>query len=76
MVLQSAVAIVLKKYRLKSNLTQEELAHRCNIDRTYISMLERQKRRPTLNVIFSICSNLGIKTSEFIKEIEKIMEEQ
>jgi len=51
------------------------LAHRCEIDRTYISLLEREKRKPTLNVLFKICENLKIKPSDFISEVEKTIEE-
>ena len=75
MELEKAIAIVLKRNRLNSKLSQEELAHRCEIDRTYISLLEREKRKPTLNVLFKICENLKIKPSDFISEIEKTMEE-
>lgn len=71
--LEYALAIVLKKNRIKSGYSQEELAHRCNVDRTYISLLERQKRKPTLNVIFKICETLNISPSNFVEEIEIIM---
>ncbi len=74
MLLEEALAIVLKKYRLANKLSQDELAYRCELDRTYISLIERKKRKPTLNVIFKICSNLNIKPSLFIEEVEKLME--
>jgi transcriptional regulator with XRE-family HTH domain len=67
--------MVLKKYRLKSKLTQEELAFRCELDRTYISLIERKKRRPTLNVIFIICRNLNIKPSLLVEEVEALMKQ-
>ncbi|MHC6180326.1 helix-turn-helix domain-containing protein [Clostridium sp. JNZ X4-2] len=74
MTLESALAITLKNRRIKCGLSQEDLAHKCNIDRTYISMIERQKRNPTLNIIFRICKSLDIKASDFILNIEKTME--
>lgn len=70
MTLEKALAIILKNNRLKCGLSQEELAYRCELDRTYISLLEREKRKPTLNVIFKICENLNIKTSTFVREVE------
>ena len=76
MLLEKAIAIVLKNNRLKCGLSQEELAYRCELDRTYISLLEREKRKPTLNVIFNICNSLNIKPTAFIQEIEKLMEEK
>lgn len=74
MELETALAVVLRKKRTECGLSQEELAHLCDVDRTYISLLERQKRKPTLNVIFKICDTLKIQPSEFIKEIEKILQ--
>lgn len=73
MELEHALAIILRKNRIKSGYSQEELAHRCNIDRTYISLLERHKRKPTLNVIFKISEALNIRPSDFIKEVEMLM---
>lgn len=71
--LKTALAIVLRNKRIECGLTQEELAHQCNVDRTYISMLERKKRKPTLNVIFKLCETLKILPSDFLKEIEELM---
>lgn len=75
MLLEQAIAILLKNNRIKCGLSQEELAFRCDLDRTYISLLERGKRKPTLSVIFKICNNLNIKPTAFISEIEKLVEE-
>lgn len=73
MTLEEAVAITLKSKRKSAGFSQEELAHRCNIDRTYISLIERKKRKPTLNVVFSICEQLNISVSSFIGEIEMLI---
>ncbi|MCI1968952.1 helix-turn-helix domain-containing protein [Clostridium luticellarii] len=75
MTLENALAVTLKNRRIKCGLSQEDLARKCNIDRTYISMIECQKRNPTLNIIFKICKSLDIKTSDFILNIEKAMED-
>ncbi len=74
MKLEKALAQVLKENRLKHKLSQEELAHRCKIDRTYISMIERQKRKPTLHILFRICEALNTSPSEFLREVESLME--
>ncbi|MBE6161922.1 helix-turn-helix transcriptional regulator [Clostridium cochlearium] len=71
--LSEALAIVLKKNRINYGLSQEELAYKCNLDRTYISLLERGKRNPTINVIFSISKNLELEASEFIKQVEYLI---
>lgn len=38
----------LRRYRREAGLTQEELAYRANLDRTYLSDIERGIRNPTL----------------------------
>ena len=71
--LSNALSLILKYNRHKVGLSQEELAYKCNLDRTYISLLERGKRNPTLNVLFSISYSLNLTTSELMKQIEDIM---
>lgn len=73
MKIEEALAITLKNHRMKLNLSQEELAHRCDLDRTFISLLERGKRRPTLTTVFILSKNLDIKPSIFVKEIEDLL---
>lgn len=75
MPLQKALAIKLREYRKKNGLSQEELALRCDIDRTYISLIERQKRNPTLHIIFIICNVIDVAPSKFISEVEQLMKE-
>lgn len=72
--LESAISIILKELRIESNLSQEKLAHQCGIDRTYISLLERGKRKPTIHVLFKICDHLDILPSEFLKKVEQLMD--
>lgn len=62
---------VLKKLRLIKKLSQEELAARSSLDRTYISMLERNIKQPTITTIFLLSEALEIKPSEFVKELEE-----
>ncbi|MBP7509518.1 MAG: helix-turn-helix transcriptional regulator, partial [Prolixibacteraceae bacterium] len=42
----------------------------CDLDRTYISLLERGLRQPTLTTIFKISSALKIRPSKLIEIIE------
>ncbi|WP_076286092.1 helix-turn-helix domain-containing protein [Paenibacillus odorifer] len=72
---EKAFGITLKKYRGMVCLTQEALAYQCNLDRTYISLLERGLRRPTLNTIIVISESLNIKPSEIVQEVEQLLNE-
>ncbi|MTW88376.1 helix-turn-helix domain-containing protein [Virgibacillus dakarensis] len=69
-----AHGIILRKYRNEANLSQEQLALKCNLDRTYIGMLERGQRQPTISTLFSIAENLNIAASAFIKEVEELLD--
>ncbi len=62
---------VLRNLREEKKISQEQLAHLSELDRTYISLLERGKRRPTINTLFALSKTLELKPSEFLAEIEK-----
>jgi transcriptional regulator with XRE-family HTH domain len=62
---------ILQEKRQEKGLSQEQLAQICSLDRTYISLLERGLRQPTLNTLFSISKGLNINPSVFIKLIEE-----
>lgn len=68
--LEEAFGQVLKELRKEKGLSQEELAHESGLDRTFISLLERGKRQPSLGTIISIANVLELTASEFIKNIE------
>jgi transcriptional regulator with XRE-family HTH domain len=61
---------VLKEIRTEKGLSQEKLAESSNLDRTYISLLERGLRQPTITTIFKLSQVLKISPSDFIKLIE------
>jgi len=54
---------------MNAGLTQEELAYACDLDRTYVSLLERGKRQPTLTTIYSVSDALGVKPWLLLKEM-------
>jgi transcriptional regulator with XRE-family HTH domain len=64
------VGTVLKRLRNTKGISQEELAYLSNLDRTYISMLERNTKQPTITTIFGLATALEMKPSELVKEIE------
>lgn len=55
--------IVLREIRIENKLSQEKLAEYCDLDRTYISLLERGHRQPSLTTLFKISKALDIKPS-------------
>ncbi|MEI6222997.1 MAG: helix-turn-helix transcriptional regulator [bacterium] len=67
--LTEAVAIALTTARKNANISQEELAHRSGLDRTYISGIERGVRNITLNSLERVVNGLKIEMSVFLLEI-------
>jgi len=68
-----AFGIVLKKHRKHQKLSQEKLSESANLDRTYISLLERGQRQPSLKTILSIAGVLGVTASDLVREIETLI---
>lgn len=64
------IGTVLKRVRKSLKISQEELAHRSSLDRTYISMLERNIKQPTITTIFLLAQALGMKPSTFVQLLE------
>jgi transcriptional regulator with XRE-family HTH domain len=61
----------LRKARVAAGLTQEELADRSALHRTYVSMLEREIKSPSLAALFLLCKALGIAPSDFVARLER-----
>jgi transcriptional regulator with XRE-family HTH domain len=62
---------VLRELRLNRGLSQEKLAFESGLDRTFISMLERGVRQPTLASIVALSNALGMRPSTLIQKFEK-----
>jgi len=59
----------VKEERLRLGLSQEELASRAGVHRTYIGMIERAEKNITLENIEKIAKALNSKISEIFKGI-------
>ena len=67
-----AFAIVLKQHRTAKGLSQETLAEKANLHPTYIGLLERSLRNPSLNVAQALADALGVRLSRLVLEAEAI----
>ena len=61
----------LRKCRLKAGLTQEHLAFEAGISRNYVSLLERNEKSPTLDVLIRLCKAMGVPAARIVAKVEK-----
>lgn len=69
---QLAVAFgqVLRDRRLAAGLSQEKLALEAGLDRTFVSLLERGGRQPTLSTLWRLAEALRIRPSDLVTAVE------
>jgi transcriptional regulator with XRE-family HTH domain len=67
--LTSAFGRVLRSIREEEGLSQEALAHACDRHRTYIGLLERGLRMPSLGTIFVLAKALNRSPSELVDRV-------
>ena len=62
----------IKDRRVLLMLTQEELADRCELTKSYISQLENNKTSPSLETLTNILEVLGTDLSSFFQNDEEL----
>ena len=60
----------LRARRAFIGLTQEELASRSGIDRTFLSRIERGIANPSLEVMYNLATTLGISLEDLLRAYE------
>lgn len=61
----------VRQERIRQNLSQEELAEKADVHRTYIGMVERAEKNITLTNIGKIAKALGMSISELMKDLRE-----
>lgn len=56
----------IRKYRNRAQYTQEELASRANISRSYLADIENNRYNPSLDVLSSIAQSLNIELAQLL----------
>lgn len=70
MELAIAFGRVLRDLRKQAGLTQEQLGFEAELERNYISMLERGERQPTLTTLVKLARPLRLKASDMVALVE------
>lgn len=69
--LAQAFGQVLRERRLAAGLSQERLALEAGVDRTFVSLLERGGRQPTLGTLWRLAGAMGVRPSDLVSAVEK-----
>jgi len=73
MTLEKAFGQILREQRKNANFSQETLAFKCGIDRTYVSLLERGMRHPSMKTIFKIAQALQVSPASIVEDVERAL---
>jgi transcriptional regulator with XRE-family HTH domain len=69
----SAFGRVLREQRQARDMSQEALALKANVDRTFVSQIERGIRQPTLTTLCKLAGALEIQPSTLIVRVERML---
>jgi transcriptional regulator with XRE-family HTH domain len=64
---------VLQEARKEKRLSQEVLGFESGYHRTYVSLLERGLKNPTLQAVFRISTALQVPASDLVRRVEHIL---
>jgi transcriptional regulator with XRE-family HTH domain len=67
---------VLRSTRKAAGLTQEQLSLEAEVERNFVSLIERGINQPTIRVLFKLATALGTTPSQMLQEVEVIVREQ
>ncbi|OIR00571.1 HTH-type transcriptional regulator SinR [mine drainage metagenome] len=65
--IREVLARNLRIYRQERGLSQEELAHRADLDRTYISALERCVYAASIDVLDKLAAALNVEPADLLR---------
>ncbi len=66
---------VLRQFRTLNKLSQEKVSQECGLDRSYISLLERGLRQPSLTTILLLSKTLNTTAANMVRDVEEILNE-
>lgn len=73
--IDKAFGKAVRKYRHQLTISQEDLAFRAGVHRTYVSQIERGIKSPSIKVVLVLAKALGISMRDLIGESENILAE-
>jgi transcriptional regulator with XRE-family HTH domain len=69
----AAFGRVLREQRSVAGVSQEQLALSADVDRTFVSQMERGIRQPTVTTLFKLAKALDMQPSTLVSRTEKLL---
>ena len=67
MEIREILASNMKRLRAQASLSQEDLADRAGIDRTYVSALERRVYAASIDLLAKLAAAFGVEPAELLR---------
>lgn len=64
-----AFSVILREIRAEKGLSQDQVAERLDIARSYISYMESGQRYPSLEMFIAVAQALGVRPGEMMDRI-------
>ena len=72
--IRQVLALNLKALRRARGMSQEELAYRAEVDRTYVSALERSVYAASVDVVDRLARVLGVEAADLLRRPSRAAE--
>lgn len=67
------LAKVIQRHRKELGLSQEALAAKAGVHRTYVGMIERGERSPSCDIAYKLAKALEVPLAQLVGEVEKCL---
>jgi len=67
----TAFGLVVRRARVQAAVSQEELAHMAQLERSYLGRVERGQSQPTLFALLKIAAALGTPGGRLVDQVER-----
>ncbi|MBR7782108.1 helix-turn-helix transcriptional regulator [Undibacterium sp. LFS511W] len=61
---------MLRRLRKEAKLSQEQLALEADVERNFVSLIERGVNQPTIRIMFKLAKALGTSPSKMLIDVE------
>lgn len=70
------IGVLVRRLRLERGYSQELFGQVCNLDRTYVGMIERGEVNVTVATVVKLVGGLDLSLSKFFVKLERSLEQE